>query len=193
MDTKQDLLSEYMTMSEKISKQHNFLKDDVLEKCGEKDLLPEESQATVSKVPVTEISRKNWRMSYRKWRWIVILARLRVRFHTINGYYFLKVVGKCGYCIELNSNCFSCNLYKQNLCCSIKYLTKDKREKTALWKYLHVMQKCVNNYSVKINWKKEVLAHAIEMRDAIKKDKPGRQNKISLMFTPLQIFSPKAV
>ena len=54
------------------------------------------------------------------------------------------------------------------------------------------MQKGVKNYNEKINWKKDVLTYAIEMRNAIKKDKPKRQIKISSMFTPLQIFFPKA-
>ena len=140
------------------------------------DLLLEENQSTYSKLSAKDISRKNWKMSYRKWWWLVILARLHIRFHTINGFSFLKVVEKCGYCLELNSICFNCNLYKQNLCCSIKYLTKEKRENTIVWKYLHIMQKCVNNYNLKIHWKEDVLAYTIQMRDAIKKDKPKKTN-----------------
>jgi hypothetical protein len=53
------------------------------------------------------------------------------------------------------------------------------------------MQKGVNNYNVKINWKKEVLTYAIEMRDAIKKDKPKKQIKAGSIFTSLKIISPK--
>lgn len=140
----------------------------------------------------TNISWKNWWMSYRKWWWLVILARLHIRFHTKNGFSFLNVVGKCGYCMEFESNCINCNLYNQNLCCSMKYLTIENKKKTVLWKYLHVMQKCADNHNLKINWKKDVLPYAIEMRNAIRKDKPKRQIKISSMFTLLQIFSPKA-
>jgi len=152
----------------------------------------EEYQSADSR-KATGISRKNWEMSYWKWKWLVILARLRIRFHTKRGFSFLNVVGKCGYCIEFKSNCFNCNLYKQSLCCSINNLTKEKREKTVLWKYLNVMQKSVKNYNKKINWQKDVLTYAIGMRDAIKKDKPKKQNKTGSIFKFLQIFFPKAV
>ncbi len=54
------------------------------------------------------------------------------------------------------------------------------------------MQKGIKNYNKKINWKKEVLTYAIEMRNAIKKDKPKRQTRTNSKFTPLQIFFPKA-
>ncbi len=137
------------------------------------------------------ISRKNWEMSYKKWKWLVILARLHVKFHTMKGFSFLKVVGRCGYCIECNSNCFNCSLYKQDLCCSVDNLTKEKRENAVFWKYIRVMRKSVKDSDVKINWKKDVLAYAIEMRDAIKRDEPKKQIKTSSIFTSLQFFFPK--
>jgi hypothetical protein len=195
MVTKLDLLRKDLTMSKRTLMQHNYLPDGGfvrnsildggLEKYKKEDQFLEESLSTDLKKATTNISRKNWEMSYKKWQWLVILARLHIRFHSKNGFSFLKVVGKCGYCIEFKSNCFNCNLYKQNLCCSIKYLTKEKRKNIVLWKYLRAMQKGIKNYNVKFNWKKDVLTYAIEMRDAIKKDKPKRQIKISSIFTQL--------
>ncbi len=195
-----DSIYEELEMSEKISLQQNYLMGDFvrtnipngkLKTDKEEDQLLEENQSKISKL-TTNISRKNWEMSYKKWKWIVILARLHIKFHTKNGFSFLKVVGKCGYCIESKSNCFNCNLYKQSLCCSIKNLTREKKEKTTLWKYLNIMQKNVKDCNAKINWK-DVLTYAIEMRNAIKRDKPKRQINISSIFTPLQIFFPKVV
>ena len=61
-----------------------------------------------------------------------------------------------------------------------------------MWKYLRAMQKGVKNYNAKIDWEKEVLAYATQMKNAIKRDKPKRETKISSLFRPLQIFSPKA-
>ncbi|WP_096895360.1 hypothetical protein [Candidatus Scalindua japonica] len=160
-------------MSEKILQHRNYQQD---------GLFAEENHSAASGKASTGISRKNWEMSYRKWKLLVILARLRIRFHTKRGFSFLNVIGKCGYCIEFKSNCFNCNLYKQSLCCSINNLTKEKREKTVLWKYLNVMQKSVKNYNIKIDWQKDVLAYAIGMRDAIKKDKPKRRINHSSLF-----------
>lgn len=184
-------------MSKRTSMQHhnppnvgfvsNSILDGVLEKYKTDDQFLEENLSTDSK-KTTNISRKNWEQSYKKWWLLVILARLHIRFDSKNGFSFLKVVDKCGYCIEFKSNCFNCNLYKQNLCCSIKNLTKEKRKNTAFWKYLRVMQKGVNNYNLKFNWKKDVLTYAIEMRDAIKKDKPKRQIKNSSIFTSIINF-----
>jgi hypothetical protein len=199
MVTKLNSFNEDLAMTERTSLQLNCLLDGIdctsipngtLETYKKEEQFLEESHSADSKT-TTNISRKNWEMSYKKWRWLVILARLHIRFHSKNGFSFLNVIGKCGYCIEFKSNCFNCNLYKQNLCCSMKNLTKEKRKNTALWNYLSVMQKGVRNYNVKINWKKEVLTYAIEMRDAIRKDKPKRQIKISSIFTFLQIFFPK--
>ncbi len=202
MAAKLNSYNEGLAMSERASCQQNsslddsFVRkhviDDTLEKHKKKNLLQEKALSTGARVSATNISRENWEMSYKKWQWLVILARLHIRFHKKNGFSFLKVVDKCGYCIEFKSNCFNCNLYKQNLCCSMKNLTKEKRESTALWKYLNTMQKSVKDYNKKINWKKDVLTYAIEMRNAIKKDKPKRQTKINSTFTPLQIFFPKA-
>ncbi len=169
----------------------NSILGGTLRKYKKEDHLLEEGYSAGPEKTVTNISRKNWEMSYRKWQCLVILARLHIRFHTKKGFSFLNVVGKCGYCIEFKSNCFNCNLYRQDLCCSISNLTKEKREKTVLWKYLEVMQKGVNDNNRNINWKKDVLAYAIGMRDAIKKDKPKREIKISSIFTSLQLFSPK--
>ncbi len=203
MATKLNPYNEGPAMHERTSCQQDFsldgsfvrkhVIDDTLEKHKKKNLLQEKTLSTDAKVSATNISRKNWEMSYKKWQWLVILARLHIRFHTKKGFSFLKVVDKCGYCIEFKSNCFNCSLYKQNLCCSIKNLTREKRENTTLWKYLNAMQKSVKNYNKKINWKKDVLTYAIEMRNVIKKDKPKRQTRINSMFTPLQTFFPKAV
>ncbi len=176
------------TISERTSLLTDYLSDTTLGINEQKDLLLDRSQTKVSKSTRRKLSMENWKMSYMKWNWLVLLARLRIRFHSKNGFSFLKVVGKCGYCIEFESNCLNCNLYKQNLCCSVQNLTKEKRKSVALWKYLRVMQKGVKNYNVNINWKQDVLAYAIKMRDAIKKDKP----KTSSTLTPLQIFSQKA-
>ncbi len=202
MVTKLDSFNEDLAMLERTSLQQNdlldssfaskHLIDNTLEKQKEEDLLLEKRLLTGTKLSTTNISRKNWEMSYKKWQWLVILARLHIRFHSKNGFSFLKVASKCGYCIEFESNCFNCNLYKQDLCCSVKNLTKEKRKNTVLWKYLRAMQKGVKNYRVKINWKEDVLAYAIEMRNAIKKDKPKKQTKTSLIFTSLRVFSPKA-
>ena len=188
----EDILFHQNDQRDEIFVRRNIL-DDALEKHKKEDLLKEENQSISPTVSATNITRRNWEMSYNKWWWLVILAKLHIRFHTKKGFSFLKVLGKCGYCIEFESNCFNCNLYKQNLCCSIKNLTKEKRRNTVLWKYLRAMQKGVKNYNAKINWKKDVLAYAIEMRDAIKKDQPKGKTRINSIFTPLQIFSPKAV
>ncbi len=123
---------------------------------------------------IRKISRENWKISCSKWWWIVVLARLHIRFNTKDGYTFLQVVGKCGYCIELDTNCSICYLYKKGVCCSIKYLKsgKRKRRNTTLWKYVHVMKKGIRDYTVKIDWNKDVLPWAIEMKDTIRRDKP---------------------
>ena len=113
-------------------------------------------------------------MAYNKWWWLVILAKLRIRFHTKDGFSFLKVIGECGYCTELNLDCLKCHLYEKRVCCSIKCL-KDglgNRKKIALWKYIHQMNRGVGDYSTKIDWK-EVLGNAITLRDTIKKDAPN--------------------
>ena len=47
-----------------------------------------EGLSTDAKVSATNISRKNWEMSYKKWQWLVILARLHIRFHTKDGFSF---------------------------------------------------------------------------------------------------------
>ncbi len=191
MSTKLNLLNKYLTMSKKTSRPRNDLQYGTIENYRKKNLLMKESQSTDSTLSTTNITQENWQMSYKKWWLLVILARLRIRFHTKKGFSFLKVLGKCGYCIEFESNCFNCNLYKQDLCCSIKNLTKEKKRNTVLWKYLRAMQKGIKNYNVKINWEKDVLAYAIEMRNAIKKDQPKKQAGNNSIFTTLQIFSRK--
>ncbi len=121
---------------------------------------------------VKKISRNNWRASYFKWRLLVIMARLRIRFHLKDGFTYLKVIGKCGYCRELDSNCPECYLYVNEVCCSFKYLTNERKKHMAFWKYVRRMQKDIRNYSVKVNWKKDILPYAIKMRDTIKRDQP---------------------
>lgn len=123
---------------------------------------------------VKRISRENWKTSYNKWRWIVILAILRIRFHTFSGYTFLPVIDKCGYCIEHDTNCSMCHLYKKRVCCSIEYLKsgKRKRKNTTFWKYVHAMKKGIGDYTVEIDWRMDVLPWATEMKNTIKKDKP---------------------
>ena len=201
MATKLKPINEDQTMSGMASLHQSHLQDSsfvrnvmlggILGKYRKEDQLLEENHSTDPRRTTTNISRKNWEISYRKWKWLVVLARLHVKFHTMKGFSFLKVVGKCGYCIEYNSNCFNCSLYKQDLCCSVNNLTKEKRENTVFWKYIRVMRKSVKDCNVKINWKKDVLAYATEMRDAIKKDEPKRQIKTSSIFTSLQLFFPK--
>ncbi len=144
--------------------------NNALEKHKRDDLLLDACQVNDS--TVTKISRKSWRKSYYKWWLLVILARLHIRFHLKDGFSYLKVVGKCGYCKELDSNCLECYLYNKGLCCSLKYLTSERRKNMTFWKYVCRMRKNIRNYSVKINWKKEILPYAIEMREAIKRDKP---------------------
>ena len=146
--------------------------NDALEKYKKEDLSLDECK--VNDLTVTKISRKSWKASYYKWWLLVIMARLHIRFHLKDGFSYLKVVGKCGYCKELDSNCPECYLYNKGVCCSLKYLTNERRKNMAFWKYVRRMRKDIRNYSVKINWKKEILPYAIEMRDSIKRDRPIR-------------------
>ena len=125
---------------------------------------------------VKKISNKNWCISYNKWRWIVIFTKRQIKFNTKDGFTNFKVVGECGYCIEVNSNCFECHLYKENVCCSAEYLKKaGKNYKDIPYlRYVFNMREVLRKNLDKPRWK-EILADALTMRDTIKADKPFAQ------------------
>ena len=76
MVTKLDSFNEGLAMSERTSLQQNFsldgsfarkhVIDDTLEKHTKRDLLQEKALSTDTKVSATNISKKNWEMSYKK-------------------------------------------------------------------------------------------------------------------------------
>ena len=115
---------------------------------------------------IKKISRKNWKMSYDKWRFFIILIKFHVRFHTKKGYTFLKIFGRCGYCIEIDFHCHRCHLYKEGVCCSKDYLKKEirKGKNMAFWNILHEMRRAIRDYTVELDWEK-ILSDALIMKN----------------------------
>lgn len=129
---------------------------------------------------IIKISRENWEISYEKWRLLVKFAKQQIRFHTRYGFVNLEVVGGCGYCKEVNFNCFKCKLYAERVCCSADYADKAgiNRQEIPYLRYVREMRRSLPKGDaqklVEIDWV-SVLRDSIMMRIVISRDEPPKR------------------
>lgn len=128
----------------------------------------------MKKEVIVKVSFLNWKMSHSKWEKIVEFVKSRKIFDNKMGFNTLQVIGKCGYCLEVELNCSKCYLYDENMCCSVEYLLQQKEKRnTPFWTYVTEMRHSLKKGVESVRWN-IVLSSALKMRDIIKGDEPER-------------------